>query len=240
VVARIRALRQNGPAPEAFPLTDDPIVYILTGQAPVFHANLYNASPIYEQQRVVHWLIGRKVPYVVFDPASLEWDQFQSLVRSPLVFEAVIEHYVPLERVGRFELLRLRGAGETLPVAYWREKLGPAVYLGHLPRLSSFSRFDPCREGGATGCVNFLEIRLAPSVARAARIAVPIEAGGLQFETTFEAVPGENTYRIFLERLWPWKAGKSSGTPPRVMEEKLPGGIAVQMISRSARGDILY
>jgi hypothetical protein len=33
-------------------------------------------------------------------------------------------------------------------------------------------------------------------------MVIPIEAGGLEFEATFETVPGENVYRVFLERLW--------------------------------------
>ena len=34
-----------------FALSDDPILYVLTGQFPVWQTNLYNASPWYEQQR---------------------------------------------------------------------------------------------------------------------------------------------------------------------------------------------
>ena len=85
-----------------FTVTDDPVIYLLTGQPAVWMANLYNASPAYEQTRLVSWIRNEKPPYAILDPNRLTFDGFQEVVRDPLVFAEVVHAYVPLEVVGVF------------------------------------------------------------------------------------------------------------------------------------------
>jgi hypothetical protein len=241
VVARIRALDAGEITPDVFVLTDDPIVYILTGQRPpVFYATLYNASPIYDQERIVRWMHAVKPAFVVFDPSLLDSDQFQEVVRTPLVFNCVIRNYVPQETVGRFQVLRRRQGDEPIAIAYWREKLGSATNFGHLGQLSSFARLASCHSGSRAGCVPVLEIRIwVPHIQRAS-LAIPLEIAGLSFSLTLGTDPAKDEYYVPLERFWPWQAAESGELSRRVVEDKLPEGVTIRVIGRTASKEILY
>jgi hypothetical protein len=237
-----RALAQKlqtlsgGRSPEVFALSDVPALYVLLGRV-VYHANLYNASPIYEQRRIVDWLSSAEVPWVVFDPAQLSFDGFAKAVRSPLVFAQVVRDYVPEGREGRFEIARRRRPQEPIALDYWRDKLGPSVNLGHLPRWSSVARLRPCVEPGAP-CQEVAAIAL-DSRAPAA-VSVPFEIQGRRYRVFFEAVPGVTRYYVSLERIWFWNAARAAGAPARVATERMPPSVVAAVVLKAARPDVLY
>lgn len=235
-------IRQNsgGNAAEVFALTDDPILYILTGQEPVYQSNLYSTSPLYEQRRLVSWLTATDPQYVTLDPAMMAFDQVPSVVRCPLVFAPVIEAYVPEQVVGRIEILRRRASGEFIPLPYWRDKLGATLNLGHLARVSSFSRFAPCKAQSGSGCVEFLRVRFMKEHPEARTVSVPIEAEGFPFTVEFETVPSQDTYYVFLDRVWFWKTVKDYGGSLTILKSKAADGLELQMISRADLQDVLY
>ena len=68
--AWLRANRE-GKGEEIFSLTDDPVLYILSGESPVYQANLYNGSPIYEQWRMVQWLSREDPEFLSLDRSKL-------------------------------------------------------------------------------------------------------------------------------------------------------------------------
>jgi hypothetical protein len=241
VVARIRAVASGEVAPEVFVLTDDPIVYILSGQrAPVFHANMYNASPIYEQERVIKWIDATKPAFVVFEPGALNFDEFQKVVRLPLVFNAVVESYVPQEAVGRFEILRRRQLGEPIAMAYWRDKLGAETKFGHLGQLSSFEQFGACEPLSSAFCVDFLQVRLSTSPAPPRSVDVPMQIAGLQFEIVLDTIPEKHEYQLRLDRFWPWHAATVAGFSRGVVQNKLQSGVIAEVITRHVRKQVLY
>ena len=244
-VARLRTLSPGVAAPTVFVLTDDPVVYILTGQAhPVFHANMYNASPIYEQKRVVRWLNDDKPQFVLFDQNALDFDGFPKVVRSPIVFNAVIQSYVPLETAGRLEVLRRRQVNEPVAMAYWQQKLGPATNFGHLAALSSFDRFSPCHSQSERSCREFLEVTLPEnffSVNKFANnVTIPFEVSGLPFAVVMDVFPGRTKYYLLLSRFWPWAAAEATGLSRRIAEDKVFPGVKASVTSRAVTTEVLY
>jgi hypothetical protein len=232
---RLRTL-SGGASPRVFALSDAPALYIILGQV-AYHANLYNASPIYEQRRIVDWLSSGEVHWVVFDPAQLSFDGFAKAVRSPLVFARVVRDYVPEGTEGPYEIARRRRPGEPVALDYWRDKLGASVYLGHVPRWSSVARLTPCLGQGAA-CQEVVAIALAP--AAPTRVAVPFEIQGLRYKVTFEAVPGVTRYYVSLERIWFWSAARAAGVSARIATERMSPSVAAAIVLKVARPDVLY
>ncbi len=235
-------IRQNsgGGGGDVFALSDDPILYILTGQAPVYEANLYNTSPLYEQRRLVSWLAVRKPQYVNLDPAMTGFDQVPNAVRCPLVFAHVIGSYVPEQTVGKVEMLRRRLSAEPIPWPYWRDKLGAMLYLGSLPRVSSFPRFRPCNDKAGGGCVEFLRVRLTKEHSVAKPVDITVEAADLLFTVRLDTVPHQDVYYVYLDRVWFWKTVKDHGGVARILRESVPEGVAAEVISREDAPDFLY
>src|SRR6185369_15343584 len=100
----------------------------------------------------------RKPQYATLNSAMTTFDEVPTVVRCPLIFLYVIQNYVPEQVVGRIEILRRRQPYESIPLPYWRDKLGQTFNLGHLPRVSSFSRFAPCRNEPGSECMDFLRV----------------------------------------------------------------------------------
>ncbi len=241
VAARLRALNPGQLTPQVFVMADEAVIYIVVGQTrPVFYASLYNASPIYDQQRLAQWITAAKPQFVVFEPGDPLFDGFQKLVRDPLVFETVVRNYVPQETVGRFEIARRRRAGEPIALAYWRDKLTPATDFGFLASLSSFSHSRACQSSPNAPCAEFLQVRVSDGARSAGRVTIPFEVGGLPFDLTFNIAPRKREYYILLDRFWPWRAGKDGNLTVRVAEEKLQPGVAAAVILRTISKDLLY
>jgi hypothetical protein len=177
---------------------------------------------------------------VVFDPLSPSMDGFPKAVRAPLVYSYVTAAYVPVDRAGRFEVTRRRRDNEPVALAYWREKLGADLFVGHLPRLSSIDRYSPCTGGPGVACQAFGEITLAVAPPAEMEIALPIVAGSLQFRVLLRAVPHVTKYDVSLDRVWFWTAAKVAGFAPRLATEALMPGISARIVERQARQDILY
>ena len=237
-VDRIRALSPPQKPANTFVLTDNQVIYILLGQMPPYHSNNYNSSPIYEQRKVLDWLVRNTPEFVVFDPTKLVFDTFQAIVRAPLTFNHVVEHYVPLETVGALEILRRRAPGEAIATAFWHEILGNSLAFGHFPRASSAMGLSECAQGA--DCQDFLKISVAKERAGSERLTIPFKAGGLDFTATLVAVPGTGTYYLSLDRLWFWDVLNRNRIAARVDVAKLPPGVATEIERLAAGQDILY
>lgn len=240
VVSRIRSLVPETQNPMVFVLTDDPVIYIFTGQPPVFHANIYNASPIYEQQRVVKWLVSGKPQFVLLDPNSLTFDAVPDVVRIPLILAAVIENYVPSEKVGRFEVLRRRGLSDEVAMAYWRERLGFSSNFGHLLTQSMNGPQTLCKSKNDTSCTDWLEIRLRSSNTQAKSVEIPFEIQGQLYSIVFDVTSGKSDYYLPLDRFWPWAVAERQRAKPRIAGERLANGVEARIISRASSSPVLY
>ena len=239
VANRIRALSQPGKPAATYVLTDNQVIYILLDQKPPYHANAYNSSPIYEQEKVRRWLIRNTPKFVVIDPAKLTFDTFPTIIRVPIYFNHVIEHFVPLETVGALKILRRRKRDEPIAVAFWRETIGPTLDFGHFPRASSASALPRCGEDAQ--CQGFLKITVENVARDEKRLTIPFKANGQDFSATLAIVPGWHTYYLSLDRIWFWDVLKRHGIETSVVSGKLPSGLAVGIPppSRRTRGPVL-
>jgi hypothetical protein len=242
-----------------FVLSDDAVFYTLLNMRPYFHTNFYNTSPIGDQQHVVRLLSERPPRYVIWRPDDTGMDAVPPPVRVPLVYEYVIEHYVPQVKLPRFEVLRRRLPGEPIALKFWRDKLGPAVQLGHIPRLARLDRYRPAADETEDNTCEFLTVRVTdpaalevappvpiPEVARVVSyerpagrtLAVPVDSPAGTFAIGLSVVPGQKEYHVRLDRVWFWRALRRAGLEPKVGD--VPAGVEVEIIRRQRRDDLLY
>lgn len=233
IVERLRAHAGPGRAVRVFTVTDDPALYVMTGQPPVWLANLYNTSPVYEQVRMVRWLRDEDPPYAVLNRDRWGWDEFQFVVRNPLVFAEVVDRYVPFDALGRIDLLRRRGAAEAVPLAYWREALGADVNVGRLASVSSFERAPSCERA----CADLLEVQVRGHGDGPVR--VPLNVGDASFSLTFTRVRNEAVYRVLLDRVWFWRAAQRSNLPRR-LGDPIPDGLQLRIRHVPVNDRVLY
>jgi len=114
------------------------------------------------------------------------------------------------------------------------------LYLGSLPRVSSFPRFRPCNDKAGGGCVEFLRVRLTKEHSVAKPVDIPIEAANLPFTVRLDTVPHQDVYYVYLDRVWFWKTVKDHGGVARILRESVPEGVAAEVISREDAPDFLY
>ena len=236
--AVVDALRQNQRIREGAPvwtLGDDAILTVMLGQNWLYYySDLYDTSPIAFQQEVIARLTKQPPERVVFNsaPPSMTIDTVPHVVRVPLLFQWAVQNLVPEQEVGTFGILRARAPAEPPALAWWRERIGPDVNLGHVPRLAR-EHGSPC--AGGDGCGTQLEVRLLGPT-RPATVTVPLEVGGLDFSVTFDTSKGTR-FMIPLDRLWFWH-----GAAPETRRVGAVGveGIDVTELRRTDDGQWLY
>jgi hypothetical protein len=230
----LKELGAGGKAAPVFILTDSPVVYILTAQKPVWMANLYNASPIYEQRRLVDWLRREPEVRVAFRTDRLNWDGFQKVTRLPIVFGEVALNYVPETSAGVYDIARRRRADEPVALRFWKSKLGDEVNLGHIPRFADDTR-SVC-EGPS--CTVRLKV-MVPGTVPGNELAIPVRIGDEPFRIRFTVVPGHLEYQIPLNRMWFWQAGEQGGLTTWVADVGIAGA-GIRRVRISREGQPLY
>jgi len=218
----------GGDAHPIFVLTDNAVLYLLLGQLPPYHVNLYNSSPIYEQEKTDRW-IGRMAPErVVFDTRQIAFDGVPHVVRAPVLFAAVIESYVLHRTEGPMDILRRRRAGEPVALDYWQGRLGKRFEAGDLGAASTVGTAPPC-----TAPASCREVLMVNTAEPGKPVTVPVQVGGQVFEIAFTARPGQSHFALPLDRVWFWAVPRRGGIPVRIAEERLTAGVDVQIVSRA-------
>ena len=205
--------RTKGPV-TLFALSDSPVLYILTGQPPVWMSNMFNASPVSEQRRVSDWLTRSRPDFVVFKRDQLTLDGIQSVVRLPLVFDAVMAHYVPDGRIKDYEVMRRRNGTEAVPLDRWLELFGTSIDLGRLPTIIDAAKRPTCSQTEV--CDEYVVIRTARNVSTGQPAVCALDVDGRRFDIHFQLESGVTSYTIPLSRLWIWKAAAETGVRPTV------------------------
>jgi hypothetical protein len=208
----VSELDQRAPGPlTLFALTDAPVLYILTGQKPPWISDMYDGAPVHEQQRIVEWLTHTRPEFIVFEAGQLQFDNVPTAVRVPFVVAEVIETYVPDSRIGRFEVLRPRRQGESVPIDYWRGQLGAVLDLGHLPAVIEIEDRPAC--GLPAPCDEYIVAEMAAPV-EPGKQTVTIHVATHSIEVRFDLEPGRSRYVVPLSRLWMWRAAGAEGIRP--------------------------
>jgi len=229
VLARVDALsRTEVGSPGAgalFDLGDDSVMYVARRERPPYYISFYNSSPLRAQQTTVRWLEQARPEWVVWRPSFEGFDGVPNLVRVPLLFDAIIAGYRPVEQVGAFEILRRNRPGDALDVAFWSARLGPRLDLGAVPAASGLARSARC--GGST-CADVLRVRI-PAPRAGNERTVEVSAGEHRFSARFIEVRGQREYWVHLDRLWFYGTLRRLGLSPVVSTDLGPGAQAERL-----------
>jgi hypothetical protein len=208
------------PGENVYVLGDDSYFYIFLNQAPPYGSNDYNDTPIYEQQKILDWLHRKDPRFVIWgtDPAVQSFDFVPHVVRLPLIYKYVVDHYRFLRAVGSYHILVKRAESELPDVAYWRRMLGARLDLGHIPGRARLSEYAACA-GELAGCDTVMMVRYPrPRRVPRGKLEVTVESSGNDaFRIELDVAPGEREYVINLNRVWFW--GLVAGAGPRVTVE---------------------
>jgi hypothetical protein len=237
VIRRLKQLRgaQAGEEPHVYVLGDDSLIYIALRQRPPYYITVYNESPYDAQRRIVDWIETNRPEFVVWRAAAREFDDVPHLVRAPLVFDDVIEHYEPLETVGEFEILRRRASGRPFNLDFWRSLLGSSLDLKALPSISPLAKASTCHE--EPGCVEVLKVAIADPHA-GQTVTLPISAGGQEFRLSLDQRAGVSTYYVNLHWIWFWGQLKRIGVWPALARD-VPG-VQVELEGRTSTTTHLF
>jgi len=189
----------SDPAPTFAIVGDAPLTYALLHQPPPYESELYDASPIAQQEHMLS-LLERQPPRYVIWRRNGTVDIVPYDVRDPLVYAWMIEHYVPLRRYSSWDILRRRRPGEAIPARYWRTELGDGEDLGFIPSYSHAASSSRC--SGGSGCVAYAVLRGSARTHAGVTFSVSGSAGS--FTVRLLARSGVDTYPVRLDRLWFW------------------------------------
>jgi hypothetical protein len=176
--------------------------------------------------------------FVLVAKSQLYFEGFHKAIRTPLVFDEVVESYVPFESAGGFQVARRRGGGEPPALSSWREILGSEVDLGLLGAASSVDRLSACSPRPGTTCLEFLRLHVPPSEELGRHVDIAFLVGGLSYRVRVHLVRGRAEYAVNLSRLWFWSVARRRG----ITAEVLPQGPIAEMEIVARRGDrpVLY
>jgi hypothetical protein len=229
---RVASVRQGQPI---WILGDDtPIAMMLGRTWPYYLNDMYDASPINYQKKILKALALNPPARVVwnFAPQAMVYDAVPMPVRVPLLYEWAARNLVPTQRVGTFEILRLREGGEPVDLSWWRRRIGMRLDLGRIPAAARLHG-KPCL--GTAECASYLKVELPRDAPRPPRIVIPARVDGLPFEIAFQPGP-ESTYVIPLNRVWFWTAG----TGERRIDATPTDGVRITPLRRTPDENVLY
>lgn len=85
----------------------DPIFYILFKQETPYYFSIYEGSPVYAQERRVQFIKNNNIKYIILNTENYAiQDNVPNYIRSNMEYKFIITNYYPLEKVGRFLILR--------------------------------------------------------------------------------------------------------------------------------------
>lgn len=225
--------RRGGPV-KLFALSDDPILYVLTGQPPVWQVNQYNTAPWYEQEHLIASLREDPPDYLVAIPGRLTFDLVPLAVRDPDVVEFAVENYVADGSADPYVVLRRRRAGESVQPAFWRDVFGDTLDLGMLPLLLANADYKPCSPSAR--CEELL-VLTAPDPVEKRTGSIGLDCAGSRVDVTLHLRSTQRRYVIPLSRLWPGVAARAAGGPIEVTSQ---GGFTIERIKAMRPAGRLY
>ncbi len=84
----------------------DPFFYVVLNQRPPYYSAIYQASPLYAQNKIIDFLKNENIKYVIYNTSSLSLqDTVPNYVRVATLHNYIINNYIPKESVGNFLIL---------------------------------------------------------------------------------------------------------------------------------------
>ena len=153
-------------------------------------------------------------------------------VRVPLIFNYMIENFVPVSRGPAFDILKRR-TGEPIPVDYWRSRLDTED-LGFVAAQSDGADALAC--AGGKGCNGYAVVRGHTSKKLEKVLLRITAADGTAFGVVLSTKAGQDEYTVRLDRLW---FSPFIGQRPRVEVQKPATGWSARLELHKT-GDALY
>jgi hypothetical protein len=195
-------LRGNG---RVFVLGDAQYIYPMVGTRPYWTVSVYDTSPLRQQRKVLGLLAKDPPAVVIVDRRDLSFDLPPNVLRTPLIYSWVVEHYRAVSSIGPFDLLMERG-GSDIDWAYWRGILGTTLDLNRLPAAAGHGDLQPCT--GPVPCVTYATVALQV-VQRPTTRTMQVSGPSGDYTITFQQWPGDVELHIPLGRLWFWTEGST-------------------------------
>jgi hypothetical protein len=207
------------PEDDVYVLGDYPVFYMLLNRRPPYVSNMYNTSPIYEQQKVVDWFRRKKPRFVIWGTNPGMYDRVPHVVRLPLIYTYVVEHYEFVRAIGPFQILIERPADHAPDLEYWRRTLGDPIDLGHIPAQAKLSEYTDCGMD-VSRCDAVLVVKYPRSGSvPGSKVAVRIDSSAGPFRVQFDVDPAKREYVVNLNRLWFWSPVAKSAAPRITAED---------------------
>jgi hypothetical protein len=216
---------------DVYVLGDAPVIYSLLRQRPPWQIVLYDASPLDEQRRVVEWIEEERPRYVVLDRVNSVFDGVPQSIRTPLIFQHVIEHYAFAFRLGAYDVL-VRSDKVDPNERYWPAALAGEINLGSIPEVSSYETIEPCARGDHD-CGLFL-VAQAPGPGWTGHVEIPLRFLRHIVFVRFMSF-GEERYTIPVARTWAWGLSHD----PKIADGTTKGW-RVDLVRGRQPEDILY
>lgn len=218
---------------EIFVLGDNSYYYPALNQIPCPYISLYDSSGIRAQQAQVQCLRERSPKFIIWDSSFKIFDDVPHTVRVPLIFDYVVEHYVPQRKFGSIYILSRRLEGEREDFEFWTEQLGTEVNQGAVPFRSNISRFKNCE---SDSCFSF--VRIDGSIT-----GITVKVDGKPFTIKFNKpnsvlINEPDNCSVLLDRLWFFSAAKRLGSRIEVLSSLSQQSLVIE--KKESGQDILY
>lgn len=84
----------------------DPIFYILFKQSPPYYSAIYQASPLYAQNKLIRYIQDQKINYIIYNYKNFAiQDEVPNYVRSTILHRYILNNFYPKEKVENFLIL---------------------------------------------------------------------------------------------------------------------------------------
>ena len=149
---------RSEPTSKVYVVGDESWIYLALEQEMPFFINLYNASRVMAQQKTIHWLEQKNVAFVVCNQDHLEFDSVPSVVRAPLLFAYLTEHFALVKKMGHYRVFKRTESTTASDLSTWTEVLGNSIDLGAIPYATQIGKKMDCNNG-EENCVPVLKIQ---------------------------------------------------------------------------------
>ena len=192
--------------PDFFSLTDNQISYIIAKKIPPYHINGLNGSPLFEQKKIINYLMTNKIDYILIDKSKLTFDGFSFIVRLPNLFYFIIQNYYIHEYVDDIAILKIKPPNSDKNInsydSDWANLLGDKINYGYLIAYSKLSvdKLDSC----VSDCTSYMVIN-TKDFNKNTVISIDIN----NYKIDFMAIPNKNVYVVNLNNIWFWNILKN-------------------------------
>lgn len=209
-----------------FVFGDDSYLYPMLHARPCPYISSFDASNVWAQNDVIACLQNTNPRYIVWNTSNFSFDAVPTIVRVPLTLNYIVEHYVPEQSFGHFEILKPR-AGEPFNWAFWSEKLGTSVNLGAVPNLSMGC---PAKSAKPSTGREREFLRLPDARVNGEPVNLVVSIADKSFNVSYNPVlfPQKKSDDIALSRLWFWDVAQQENLPRRVELKGNPKALRVQ------------